>query len=208
MAEGREMAQTRESGKSPRARIIDIAASLLHEHGPAAVTRRGVAEADGVQAPAIYRLFGDKDGLLEAVAEHVMSTFVAEKSDTVDAAAADGIDPLDDLRAGWDKQIAFGLANPSVFRLLSDPGRVRDSVAARSGRQLWPSECTAWRWQDGCASASGAPSTSSRRQGSVPSSSSCPRRQITAIPVWPMPCTRHFCSRFSPMPPGPLGTTS
>lgn len=130
------MAQTRASGKSPRARIIDIAASLLHEHGPAAVTTRGVAEAAGVQAPAIYRLFGDKDGLLEAVAEHVMSTFVAEKSDTVDAAAADGIDPLDDLRVGWDKQIAFGLANPSVFRLLSDPDRVRDSVAARSGRQL------------------------------------------------------------------------
>src|SRR5699024_8661829 len=190
MAEGREMAQTRESGKSPRARIIDIAASLLHEHGPAAVTTRGVAEAAGVQAPAIYRLFGDKDGLLEAVAEHVMSTFVAEKSDTVDAAAADGIDPLDDLRVRWDKQIAFGLAKPSVFRLLSDPTASETPWPHARAGNSWPPECTAWRWQDGCASASGAPSTSSRRQGSVPSSSSCPRRQITAIPVWPMPCTR------------------
>ncbi|WP_338419811.1 TetR family transcriptional regulator [Streptomyces klenkii] len=33
------------------------------------MTTRAVAAAAGVQAPAIYRLFGDKDGLLEAVAE-------------------------------------------------------------------------------------------------------------------------------------------
>ena len=60
-----------------RSRIVDAAARLLREHGPAAVTTRGVAEAAGVQAPTIYRLFGDKDGLLEAVAEHVMAGYVA-----------------------------------------------------------------------------------------------------------------------------------
>ncbi|MDQ2795770.1 MAG: TetR/AcrR family transcriptional regulator, partial [Actinomycetota bacterium] len=47
--------------------MIDVAARLLQEEGPAAVTTRGVALAAGVQAPAVYRLFGDKDGLLEAV---------------------------------------------------------------------------------------------------------------------------------------------
>jgi len=119
-----------------RARIIDIAARLLQEQGPAAVTTRGVAQGAGVQAPTIYRLFGDKDGLLEAVAEHVMATYVSAKADIVEAASADGIDPLVDLRSGWDAQIAFGLANPTLFRMMSDPSRVLDSPAARSGRQV------------------------------------------------------------------------
>lgn len=113
-----------------------MAARLLREHGPAAVTTRGVAEEAGVQAPAIYRLFGDKDGLLEAVAEHVMATFVSVKAATVAAAAADDVDPLEDLRAGWTTQIDFGLANPTLFRLLSDPDRVTHSPAARAGRHV------------------------------------------------------------------------
>lgn len=121
---------------SRRARIIDVAARLLRERGPSAVTTRGVAEGAGVQPPAIYRLFGDKDGLLEAVAEHVMAAHVAAKEAVVRAATADDVDPLDDLRAGWETQIDFGVANPAVFRLLSDPDRVRDSAAARAGRQV------------------------------------------------------------------------
>ena len=121
---------------STRAKIVDTAARLLRERGPAAVTTRRVAEEAGVQAPTIYRLFGDKDGLLEAVAEHVMATYVSAKSAVVEAAAADDVDPLDDLRAGWQNQIDFGVANPALFRLLSDPDRVVRSAAAQSGRRL------------------------------------------------------------------------
>ena len=47
----------------------------------AAVTTRAVADAAGVQAPTLYRLFGDKDGLMEAVAEHVMAAFVHAKAE-------------------------------------------------------------------------------------------------------------------------------
>lgn len=119
-----------------RARIVDWAARLLQEEGPAAVTTRGVASAAGVQAPTIYRLFGDKDGLLEAVAEHVMTAFVAAKAAHVDAAAHDDVDPVEDLRSGWQAQVEFGLANPALFRLLSDPARVENSVAAQSGRAV------------------------------------------------------------------------
>ena len=119
-----------------RARIIEVAAQLLQEKGPAAVTTRGVAEGAGVQAPTIYRLFGDKDGLLEAVAEHVMATYVSAKADVVAAASADNIDPLDDLRAGWNAQIAFGVGNPDLFRLMSDPSRALRSNAAASGKRV------------------------------------------------------------------------
>jgi AcrR family transcriptional regulator len=120
----------------PRTRIVESAAQLLREHGPAAVTTRGVAEAAGVQPPAIYRLFGDKDGLLDAVAEHVMTGYVTAKAAQVEAASAEDVDPVEDLRAGWDRQIDFGVGNPTLFRLLSDPDRVRPSPAAQQGREV------------------------------------------------------------------------
>ncbi len=124
------------SRSDTRSKIVDVAARLLREQGPLAVTTRGVAEAAGVQAPAIYRLFGDKDGLLEAVAEHVMAGFVSAKAEGVAAASADDVDPLADLRAGWRNQIDFGTANPTLFRLLSDPDRVVHSPAAEAGRRV------------------------------------------------------------------------
>lgn len=119
-----------------QSKIIDAAAHLLSEHGPASVTTRRVAEQAGVQPPAIYRQFGDKDGLLDAVAEHVMAAFASSKAATVQAAAADDVDPLDDLRAGWQSQIDFGVANPGLFRLLSDPTRVARSPGAQSGKRV------------------------------------------------------------------------
>ncbi len=130
-------------GESPRrtpaprsAKCWAWAARLLQEDGPAAVTTRGVADAAGVQPPTIYRLFGDKDGLLEAVTEQVMATYVSAKAEIVKAASAADVDPLDELRSGWEMQIDFGVANPAVFRLLSDPGRALHSPAAQSGRQV------------------------------------------------------------------------
>ncbi len=130
------MTDVTSSRADTRSRIVDVAARLLREEGPAAVTTRGVADGAGVQAPTIYRLFGDKDGLLEAVAEYVLATFVSAKSEIVSAASAANIDPLDDLRAGWAIQIDFGVANPAIFRLLSDPGRVLHSPAAQSGKRV------------------------------------------------------------------------
>lgn len=89
-----------------------------------------------MQPPAIYRLFGDKDGLLDAVAEHVLATHVSTKATLVEAASAGDVDPLDDLRAGWEMQIDFGVANPTLFRLLSDPERALCSPAVQSGKQI------------------------------------------------------------------------
>jgi len=114
-----------------RAKIVEVAARMLQEQGPSGLTTRAVAARAGVQAPAIYRLFGDKDGLLEAVAEHVMATFVA-----VQAATTGDVDPLDDLRAGWTTQIDFGVANPALFALLSDPSRALHSPAADAGQRI------------------------------------------------------------------------
>lgn len=115
--------------------IVQAAAALLREHGPDALTTRRVAQEAGVHAPAIYRHFGDREGLLEAVAEHVMAEQVAAKvARDADETTRDP-DPVEDLRVGWRAQVRFALENPALFRLFSDPERVRRSAAARSGRQ-------------------------------------------------------------------------
>ncbi|TCC12304.1 TetR/AcrR family transcriptional regulator [Kribbella soli] len=104
-----------------RAHIVEVAAGLLATGGRDAVSTRAVAAAAGTQAPTIYRLFGDKDGLLAAVLEYGFSTYLADKP-PLDPTA----DPITDLRAGWDLHIGFGLANPALFLLMyadTQPGR-------------------------------------------------------------------------------------
>ncbi|WP_375481000.1 TetR/AcrR family transcriptional regulator [uncultured Jatrophihabitans sp.] len=119
-----------------RAVLVDVAGQVLREHGAAGLTTRRVAERAGVQAPTIYRVFGDKDGLLDAVAEQAMATFVAEKATTAVQAADGDVDPVADLWVGWRTYLDFGLVNPALFALLSDPDRARRSSAVRSGQAV------------------------------------------------------------------------
>jgi AcrR family transcriptional regulator len=115
-----------------RSRIVAAAADLLTAGGRDALTTRAVAAAAGVQAPTIYRLFGDKSGLLEAVAEHRLAAYVQEKS-----LREPGPDPVEDLRAGWDLHVGFGLANPAIFALMyGDPQPGVESRAAAAGLQV------------------------------------------------------------------------
>ncbi len=116
-----------------RSGIVAAAARLLRTGGARAVTTRAVAQEAGVPPPTIFRLFGDKDGLLEAVAEQVMADHVATKAAT---AAEENGDPVEDLRAAWRAHIAFGLANPDVFLLLVEPARLRRSPASTAGAEV------------------------------------------------------------------------
>ncbi|MFI1839001.1 TetR/AcrR family transcriptional regulator [Streptomyces olivaceoviridis] len=101
----------------PRERILRAAADLLAEGGREAVSTRSVSAAAGVQAQTIYRQFGDMQGLLDEVAQRGFASYLAEKQ----ANLASG-DAVDQLRHGWDLHVAFGLANPALYRLLyTDP---------------------------------------------------------------------------------------
>ncbi|MET8359071.1 TetR/AcrR family transcriptional regulator [Micromonospora sp. NPDC005171] len=113
-----------------RAGIVAAATRLLREKGANAVTTRAVAQAAGVQAPTIYRLFGDKDGLIDAVAEHVMASYVSGKSIAADAATGD---PVADLRSGWRAHVEFGLTNPELYALIATRGSGAPSPATVAG---------------------------------------------------------------------------
>ncbi|WP_406237411.1 TetR/AcrR family transcriptional regulator [Nocardia sp. NBC_01009] len=114
-----------------RQRVIEAAADLLEHAGRGAVTTRAVADAAGLQPPAIYRLFGDKDGLLEAVAEYGFAKFVAGKHVDPDPA-----DPIEDLRAGWDLAVEFGLSNPALYSLMYSEPAGTESAAFQAGLQI------------------------------------------------------------------------
>lgn len=105
-----------------RARIVRAASALIEAGGRDAATTRAVAAAANVQAPTIYRLFGDKGGLLDAVAEHALAAYIADKS-----AAVPHPDPLQELRDGWDMHVAFGLAHPGLFTIMSGDPAPRQS---------------------------------------------------------------------------------
>ena len=117
-----------EEPANARERILAAAMVLVASGGSESATTRAVAAAAGVQAPTLYRLFGDKDGLLAAVAEQVMADYVASK----DRAAAEA-DPVLELRRGWDDYIGFGLSHPAVFALINGSMKPGPSSAAAAG---------------------------------------------------------------------------
>lgn len=116
-----------EAGQDGRDRIVAAAVALLAHGGREALTTRAVAAAAGVQAPTIYRLFGDKQGLIEAVAEHGFTTYLRQKR--TDSPSGD---PVGDLRIGWNLHVGFGLANPAIFTAMYGdprPGRASPTAA-------------------------------------------------------------------------------
>lgn len=115
-----------------RDRIVRAAADLLAEGGREAVSTRAVAAAAGVQAPTIYRKFGDMRGLLDEVVSYGFSTYLRDKT-----MREQEEDPVDDLRRGWDLHVEFGLANPAIYTLMyGDPTSGAEPTAAREAASM------------------------------------------------------------------------
>ncbi|MFI5663210.1 TetR/AcrR family transcriptional regulator [Streptomyces sp. NPDC051684] len=124
---------TRDTAESPRRRIVEAAVELLEAGGSDAVSTRAVAAAAGVQPPAIYRLFGDKEGLLEAVAEHGYAQFLESKRAQLAPAPED---PVEELRRGWDMVVEFGVSRPELFAVMNRCTGREVNVAHRAGLEI------------------------------------------------------------------------
>lgn len=100
-----------------RTTVIEAALELLNDGGREALTTRAVTHAAGIQAPTLYRLFGDKQGLLDAVADYGYQLAYQETS-----LRAHDLDPVQSLREGWEFLTSFGLKHSMLFALMfSDP---------------------------------------------------------------------------------------
>ena len=100
-----------------RTAVLTAAAELVASGGTGALTTRAVAMKASIQPPTLYRIFGDKRGLLAALAQDRLARFVKEKE-----ADAPHPDPVEDLRNGWDRYVAFGLENPDIFAIMNEIG--------------------------------------------------------------------------------------
>ena len=101
---------TSDKQEKNRIRILDAAESLLKRMSRDAITIRAVADEAEVQLPTIYRLFDDKAGLLDAVAERGFIRYM--EIDTEQPASSDSIEQL---RHGWDIHVRFGLESPELY---------------------------------------------------------------------------------------------
>ncbi|MDN3352926.1 TetR/AcrR family transcriptional regulator [Actinomadura sp. DC4] len=118
--------------EAKRRQILEVAAGILERDGAKALSTRSVAAAAGIRAASLYQLFGDKDGLLAALAIHAFDLYLAEKHDL-----AQTDDPVGDLRRGWDVHVDFGLRHPAFYLLMYGTDRPgRRPPAADEARDL------------------------------------------------------------------------
>lgn len=114
-----------------RTRILEAAGELLDGSPDRDISTRAVCAAAGVGAPVLYRLFGDKNGLLSAVVDHGFDRYLATKREATPSA-----DPVADLRDGWDTHVGFARAHPTVYRMMFSPGFEAVPDAAREALLL------------------------------------------------------------------------
>src|SRR3954471_8784627 len=99
-----------------RAAMIEAALRQLAGSSDHDVATRAVCEEVGVTQPVLYRLFGDKRGLLDAVADAGFDRYARRKQELE---VTD--DPVADLHAGWADHMSFAAENPALYQLMFAP---------------------------------------------------------------------------------------
>jgi AcrR family transcriptional regulator len=107
------VARPREYDDRLRVRLVDEAARLLAEEGPAALTTRRVAAAVGTSTTAIYSLVGSKDDLVHAACLEGFARLAAHQA-TVEPSD----DPLGDLRRLGHAYLDMALESPALYRVM------------------------------------------------------------------------------------------
>lgn len=99
-----------------RATMIEAARRLLEDSPTGTVSIREICEAVGAGRSVLYRLFGDKNGLLDAVIDEAFNPYIERKRSLEHT-----VDPVTDLYACWDDYLDFAAANPALYRLMFSP---------------------------------------------------------------------------------------
>ncbi len=103
----RDRAERRES-------YLDAAVAVITDEGPNA-SMEAIAHAAGVSKPSLYRHFGDREGLIEALAQR----FVGGLADRLEVILGGGGDPVELLRASIGAYIDTIEDDPSMYRFLT-----------------------------------------------------------------------------------------
>jgi AcrR family transcriptional regulator len=107
------MSSTGSEEPDVRRRLIEVAADVLGEEGPAALSARRLARDAGTSTMALYTHFGGMPGLVQAVVEEGFRRLY----DRVDAVELTD-DPIADLAASAAAYRSNALANPHLYSVM------------------------------------------------------------------------------------------
>jgi AcrR family transcriptional regulator len=132
-----------------RTALLEAAARMAAETGPASVTLREVARRAGVSQAAPYHHFADKAALLAAVAEEGFRRFDVHQAEALTKAPEDPVEQLADLGVSY---LQFALTSPHYFQVMFRPSLVTctrspefDTLAGRSFERLMTTTTAARR---------------------------------------------------------------
>jgi AcrR family transcriptional regulator len=112
-----------------REELLEAALRAIRRDGPG-VSMDAIAAEAGCSKPIVYRHFGDRDGLIEALADR----FAGELVVAIDQALSSELPPAQLLRGTVDAYLAFVERDPNVYRFLV--GRLADPLSAADSRGL------------------------------------------------------------------------
>jgi AcrR family transcriptional regulator len=96
-----------------RTQLLDAAVAAIREHGPA-ITMEQLANAGGVTKPILYRHFGDRDGLIQAIAERFSNDLLTSVTTPLGSTS----DARDLLRSTVDSYVSFIERDPNLYRFM------------------------------------------------------------------------------------------
>ena len=96
-----------------RTELLDAALEVIRREGPGVSMERIAGEA-GITKPILYRHFGNREGIVEALA----GQFEAELSEALQAAISRDANPRELLVAGIDAYLALVERDPNVYQVL------------------------------------------------------------------------------------------
>ncbi|CAN5735833.1 TetR/AcrR family transcriptional regulator [soil metagenome] len=112
---------SRRSSQERREAFLDAAVKAIRREG-ATVSMEVIAREAGVTKPIVYRLFGDRDGLLGALGERMAAEVVTEVTAALDRVQGD--DPKEMLHRAIAAYIALIDTETEVYRFVTDrPGQ-------------------------------------------------------------------------------------
>ncbi len=103
-----------EARAARRESYLDAAIAVISSEGPTA-SMEAIAQASGVSKPILYRHFGDREGLVEALAER----FIGELAERLRVILTEGGPPRDLVRRSIDAYVSTIENDPSLYRFLT-----------------------------------------------------------------------------------------
>ncbi len=128
----------RRSTQERRDAFLDAAVTAIRREGPK-VSMEVIAREAGVTKPIVYRLFGDRDGLLQALGERLAVEVDANIATALERAPDD--DPKAMLRAAIASYVELIDTETDVYRFVTEqvgtaPGPTITGLAAEIARSV------------------------------------------------------------------------